>query len=156
MYRRIGKVQSWPLTSCASRRPKCPVVVITVVARSGEISRFCMHRRERAGLAGLRYKQDTMYAALKAPLFHGSQGFRTSPPNRISGTARKAALKTTSLIKVFLPATEKACSDRNIVQTSSPWGDLIFHLSIRLPGHLNSLAEKNKGTDDQPPHLPQN
>jgi hypothetical protein len=35
-----------------------------------------VRRRERAGLAGPRSGQDTIHAALKAPLFHGSRRFR--------------------------------------------------------------------------------
>jgi hypothetical protein len=37
-----------------------------------------MRSRERAGLAGPRSEQDTIHAALKAPLFHGSRRFRSA------------------------------------------------------------------------------
>src|SRR5450432_3820004 len=54
-----------------------------------EWGRFrCRLRRGRAGLAGLRSKQDAIHAALKAPLFHGSQCFRSARQLRTEAIAQ--------------------------------------------------------------------
>jgi hypothetical protein len=51
--------------------------------------RCCVRRRERAGLAGPRSGQDTINAALKAPLFHSTQWLRSA--RHLSNRTRTAA-----------------------------------------------------------------